>query len=272
MSPSLSITMWPTPASSAMRSSASSRALPWWTIAPGRSRRAARDAARRPRRRRSRGPPARRAPSPPSPGTPSRRRRPRSRRGRRRGTPRRTRARARAGPPRRRRRRACRSARRARCTSQPPISQAPAIVDAAADRVDVGEGLHGRHRAAIIAVGARRRGGRRTARLRQSMAHERKRNAFGRDTGLQARMALTLFLLGLVYAVLVAALLVRAHQRRAAHRHRRRASSSSRRSARTRSGSPRWARTRSRPRRSPSSTRSSSGSASRPTCPSRASR
>ena len=35
-----------------------------------------------------------------------------------------------------------------------------------------------------------------------------KRSAFGRDTGLQARMALTLFLLGLLYTVLVAALLV----------------------------------------------------------------
>jgi len=34
-----------------------------------------------------------------------------------------------------------------------------------------------------------------------------KRNQFGRDGGLQARMAFTLFLLGLVYAVLVAALL-----------------------------------------------------------------
>src|SRR6202020_1136949 len=32
-------------------------------------------------------------------------------------------------------------------------------------------------------------------------------NSFGRDTGLQARMLLTLFLLGLVYAVLVAALI-----------------------------------------------------------------
>src|SRR5436305_11745596 len=32
-------------------------------------------------------------------------------------------------------------------------------------------------------------------------------NSFGRDTGLQARMLLTLFLLGLVYAVLVAVLI-----------------------------------------------------------------
>src|SRR5437588_4865593 len=32
-------------------------------------------------------------------------------------------------------------------------------------------------------------------------------NSFGRDTGLQARMLFTLFLLGLVYAVLVAALI-----------------------------------------------------------------
>ena len=35
----------------------------------------------------------------------------------------------------------------------------------------------------------------------------RKRNLFGRDTGLQARMGLTLFLLGLLYTVLVAALI-----------------------------------------------------------------
>src|SRR6516162_284396 len=31
-------------------------------------------------------------------------------------------------------------------------------------------------------------------------------NSFGRDTGLQARMLLTIFLLGLVYAVLIAVL------------------------------------------------------------------
>jgi heat shock protein HtpX len=35
----------------------------------------------------------------------------------------------------------------------------------------------------------------------------RKKNSFGRDTGLQARMVLTLFLLGLVYAVLIAVLI-----------------------------------------------------------------
>src|SRR6202035_874241 len=34
-----------------------------------------------------------------------------------------------------------------------------------------------------------------------------RRQAFGRDGGLQARMAFTIFMLGLVYAVLVAALL-----------------------------------------------------------------
>src|SRR4030088_3710598 len=34
----------------------------------------------------------------------------------------------------------------------------------------------------------------------------RRSNSFGRDPGLQARMLLTLFLLGLVYAVLVAVL------------------------------------------------------------------
>ena len=33
-----------------------------------------------------------------------------------------------------------------------------------------------------------------------------KRSAFGRDTGLQARMLLTMFLLGLVYAVLIGVL------------------------------------------------------------------
>ncbi|MFI5004241.1 MAG: zinc metalloprotease HtpX [Solirubrobacterales bacterium] len=38
-------------------------------------------------------------------------------------------------------------------------------------------------------------------------ATKRSRSAFGRDTGLQARMLLTLFLLGLVYAVLVGVLI-----------------------------------------------------------------
>src|SRR5947209_13133009 len=35
----------------------------------------------------------------------------------------------------------------------------------------------------------------------------RNKSSFGRDTGLQARMGLTLFLLGLVYAVLVGVLI-----------------------------------------------------------------
>ncbi len=38
-------------------------------------------------------------------------------------------------------------------------------------------------------------------------AHRQGRKAFGKDTGLQARMVLTLFLLGLVYAVLVGVLI-----------------------------------------------------------------
>jgi len=52
---------------------------------------------------------------------------------------------------------------------------------------------------------AREGGVRPSAKMIGAMAN--KNQAFGRDTGLQARMALTMFLLGLVYAVLIAVLI-----------------------------------------------------------------
>src|SRR5664280_1643631 len=42
--------------------------------------------------------------------------------------------------------------------------------------------------------------------LRQSAAMASRRSSFGRDTGLQARMLFTMFMLGLVYAVFVGVL------------------------------------------------------------------
>src|ERR1700693_5729371 len=56
------------------------------------------------------------------------------------------------------------------------------------------------------AVDSRRTLGHRNFRLRQSAAMASRRPTFGKDTGLQARMVLTLFLLGLLYVVFIGVL------------------------------------------------------------------
>ena len=95
--------------------------------------------------------------------------------------------------------------------------QAAALVEPAAERVDVREALSRWPFAAIIACGARPPSdggsptggtfGRLSPRLRQSRRWRRNASSFGKDSGLQARMVLTMFLLGLVYVVLVGALI-----------------------------------------------------------------
>ena len=72
---------------------------------------------------------------------------------------------------------------------------------------------------------------------------------FGRDRGLQTRMLFTLFLLGLVYAVLIAVLIAAGAGRGHGRGDRRRRCSWSSTSPRTRSPCTRWAPARSRPRR-----------------------
>ena len=98
----------------------------------------------------------------------------------------------------------------------------------------------------------------------------RRRSSFGRDTGLQARMLLTMFLLGLVYVVLVGVLFAAGAGARDDRRDRGRAAARAAVRLGQDRAARRWAQARSRPPRSPSCTRSSSGCACRPTCPSRA--
>ena len=138
-SSNVSTTMWPTPASSACASSrvATSRCRAGRS-APGRSRRAARGAARRRRRRRSRGPPRRAAGRRRCTGTPWRRRGRRSRRGAPRSASTNARARARmsssattyAGVP---------NSRASSTASQPPTSRWPRSLMRLPSGIDVRE-------------------------------------------------------------------------------------------------------------------------------------
>ena len=142
-----------------------------------------------------------------------------------------------------------------------------------------GRGLSGSPSGAIIAGGAPMPTGeprrvRAAAAIGGCVCHDQlvtpARSTFGKDRGLQARMMLTLFLLGLVYAVLIVCSSPSAAQGHHDRRWSRGACSSCRCSPRTSSRSHPWGCARSRRARTPSSTRSWNGCACRPTCPSRA--